>query len=58
MTWQNNLIEFSINKQVGKCPVCKSDKVNVTEHKNGERMSITFKCENCGSSDHFDGTTK
>lgn len=55
MNWINNLITYTDSGQVGKCPECNSDSVKVVETKHGLRKSITFICEKCGSSNHFDG---
>lgn len=55
MTWMNNLILYHDTGNAGKCPKCKSEEIEVTKHNHGSRTSVTFKCEKCGSSDHFDG---
>lgn len=58
MTWVNNLISYCDTGKTGKCPKCGCEKIKVTKHKNGGKNSLTFMCENCGSSDHFDGVTE
>jgi transcription elongation factor Elf1 len=55
MDWIKNLISYSDSKSAGKCPVCGHDKIKVTEHVHGNRKSLTFICESCSASDHFDG---
>ena len=55
MKWLNNLISYCKTGEMGKCPECKSSEIEVTEHINGERKSLTFHCEHCGASNHFDG---
>lgn len=55
MDWIKNLISYSDSKAPGKCPVCGHDSVKVSEYIHGSRKSLTFVCENCNSSDHFDG---
>ena len=54
MLWLDNLIVYIKSGKIGKCPKCKSEKVTVAKYKHGERESITFKCEECGSFAHFD----
>ena len=55
MNWINNLISYSDTKDTGKCPSCGSKDIGVHEYVNGNRKSLTFVCNNCNSSDHFDG---
>lgn len=55
--WISNLIAYSKDKTIEKCPYCSSDKVDVKEH-GTSRRSLTFTCENCGKTEHFDGTIK
>lgn len=57
MNWIKNLISYSESSVIGNCPVCGSNAVEVTNHTNGDRQSVTFQCRNCGSTDHFDGVT-
>ena len=58
MTWIDCLLEYVDYNTVGKCPFCGSERVQVTEHVNGKRKSVTFLCEQCKKSDHFDGVDK
>ncbi|MBQ9249767.1 MAG: hypothetical protein IJ179_05320 [Oscillospiraceae bacterium] len=53
--WENNVVSFAEKHDAGTCPKCGSTDVNVQEHRNGSRYSITFHCMSCGSWDHFDG---
>ena len=53
--WIKNLLKYTDTGKVGNCPKCNSSQVTVTEHKHGNRKSISFFCEECGSADHFDG---
>lgn len=53
--WISNLIEYEKNKKVLGCPYCASHNIKVLEHE-GKRKSVTFICENCGKSEHFDKT--
>ena len=55
MGWIKNLISYCDSHDVGKCPACGHDNVEVTEHVHGNRKSLTFVCKDCKSSDHFDG---
>lgn len=55
MEWTKNLISFCDSKDAGKCPKCKKDGVQVTEHQYGNRKSLTFYCKDCKASIHFDG---
>ncbi len=57
MNWINNLLEYTKHGKSGKCPFCGSEKVDVIEHVFGERKSLTFICNDCKKSDHFDGQT-
>lgn len=57
MDWVQNLISYCDSSNLGKCPVCGSAYVDVLEHENGERKSVTFICRNCKAADHFDGVT-
>lgn len=52
--WIQNLISYSKNKTIDKCPYCGSSNVEVTEHE-GIRKSVTFLCNDCKKTDHFDG---
>ena len=54
MKWIENVILYSDTKKAGNCPKCKSDNIEVTEHINGNRKSITFVCKDCGDTAHFD----
>ena len=53
--WTKNLLQYSENKNPGKCPVCGSTDVNVEEHHFGRRASLTFRCCSCKATEHFDG---
>ena len=55
--WIPNLIAYTKDKSIEKCPYCSSNQVDVTEHES-IRKSITFTCKLCGKSEHFDGTTE
>lgn len=55
MDWIKNLISYSESNDAGKCPSCGNKNIEVTEHLNGKRKSLTFVCKDCKSSDHFDG---
>lgn len=55
MDWIQNLISYCETSDPGKCPVCGSENVNVMQHENGERKSVTFVCGKCNATDHFDG---
>lgn len=55
MDWTKNLILYCDTKKPGKCPKCKSESIEVTEHKSKIRTSWTFVCKNCGASEHVDG---
>ena len=55
MVWEKNLILYHDTGSSGKCPKCKSEKVNIIKHSHGLRNSITFECKMCGSAEHFDG---
>lgn len=57
MSWIDNLIKYNRSGQAGKCPKCGDENVTATEHKNGNRLSITFECKKCKAFEHFDGTT-
>lgn len=57
MDWVKNLISYSNSKNVGKCPKCNGENIEVTEHEHGNRKSLTFVCKDCKSSNHFDGLT-
>ena len=52
--WTKNAILYCETKKAGACPYCKSEKVEVTEHKGGHRTSVTFQCKDCGKWAHFD----
>ena len=56
--WENNVLKYIEEKQVGLCPECGSDNIKVEEHHRGTRRSISFICGSCGSGDHFDGFTE
>ena len=47
MSWIDNLIKYNRSGQAGKCPKCGDENVTATEHKNGNRLSITFECKKC-----------
>lgn len=53
--WIANLLSYEKDGEKGKCPACGSTNIKV-EESGDKRRSVTFTCENCGSSDHFDGT--
>jgi len=53
--WEKNAVGYNKHKQAGLCPKCGSDNVSVEENRNGQRQSISFLCNECGSGDHFDG---
>lgn len=53
-TWTDNLIQFNKTKSPGNCPICNSNHVKAEEYHEG-RYSVTLRCEDCGSWDHFDG---
>ena len=53
--WENNVVRYCKDKTIIPCPDCGSKDVQVMEHSNGKRRSITFECPKCGSWDHFDG---
>ena len=53
--WEKNVLLFGETGQPGRCPDCGSDRVRVEEFKEGHHYSISFLCEACKSSDHFDG---
>lgn len=55
--WMPNLIAYTKDKTIKECPYCMSTNVAVQEHET-KRKSITFVCNNCGKSEHFDGTIK
>lgn len=55
MKWVNNLVAYSKTGNAGKCPECQSREIAITKHVNGARQSLTFRCEDCGASNHFDG---
>lgn len=57
MNWTKNLISFIKNNDAGECPKCNSRKLEATEHLHGNRKSLTFACEVCKASIHFDGVT-
>ena len=54
MNWTENAILYCDSKNVGKCPKCNSDKIEVTEHKFEHRKSLTLECKDCGAFAHFD----
>ena len=58
MNWTNNLISYCDSGDVGKCPACNSKNIKVSEHIHGQRKSLTFICNDCKSSVHFDGMAK
>lgn len=58
MDWMKNLISYYENQMAGKCPGCGSRHVEVMEHKNGKRKSVTFVCKECCASEHFDGISE
>lgn len=53
--WENNAVKYYKTHDPGVCPNCGSNNVEVTEHKNGTRYSITIMCKDCGNGDHLDG---
>lgn len=55
MKWKKNVISYFKTGTVEKCPVCGAGNVDITVHENGTRKSITFLCQNCKGSGHFDG---
>lgn len=57
MNWMANLIMYCESGKAGECPLCKSKKIEVTEHIHGKRRSLSFLCAECKASDHFDGCT-
>ena len=54
MDWIKNLILYCDTKNAGKCPKCQSKNIEITEHPNGKRKSVTFVCKDCGAFAHFD----
>lgn len=56
-SWTVNLIEYCKNKTLGVCPKCGSSEIEVKILDIG-RVSITFLCNRCKSSAHFDGVHK
>ena len=57
MKWIDNLVLYCDSKRTGSCPVCGSDRIEVTEHTHGHRRSLSFYCRDCKSADHFDGVS-
>ena len=57
MGWIDNLISYCDSSDPGKCPMCGSENMEVLKHINEKRESITFRCNTCGATDHFDGMT-
>lgn len=55
--WVANLLLYEKTGEAGKCPYCSSDEVKSEIHNYGRR-SVTFQCEKCGKSEHFDGITE
>ena len=53
--WEINANDYFLSGTNGKCPNCKSDQVEASLTERGKRISLTFICKSCGSSDHFDG---
>lgn len=53
--WTNFLLQYCDENKTGKCPVCGKTNVEVQEHINGNRKSLTFSCKDCKASAHFDG---
>ena len=53
--WEKNALLLAEKQEKGTCPKCGSVNVDVQEHRNGTRYSVTFRCMDCGSGDHFDG---
>ena len=53
--WLDNLLSYEKQQIKGNCPCCNSSKVKVEEVTHNKRKSISFTCEDCHSSDHFDG---
>lgn len=58
MDWIKNVISYYESGDAGECPVCGSRNVEVMEHKNGKRKSVTFVCKDCRVSEHFDGISE
>ena len=58
MDWIKNVISYYESGAVGKCPLCGSLNVEVMEHENGKRKSVTFLCKDCRASEHFDGISE
>lgn len=54
--WINNIILYCDSAVPGNCPMCGSQNVQVTTHITS-RISLSFTCNTCGASDHFDGVT-
>lgn len=54
-TWVDVALDYFDNNVVPVCPVCGSTGVSVSEEKNGNRFSVDFLCEKCGSAEHLDG---
>ena len=58
MDWIKNVISYYESGDAGECPVCGNRNVEVMEHKNGKRKSVTFVCKDCHASEHFDGVSE
>lgn len=56
--WLNNLLSYDQEQNKGNCPCCNSSKVKVEETTHNNRKSISFICEDCQATDHFDGFTE
>ncbi len=56
--WDKSVVEYAETNKVSRCPYCDSDQVKVEEHKGKFRDSISFLCENCKKSAHYDGRLK
>ena len=53
--WMVFLLQYCKENKIGKCPVCGKTKMEVQEHINGNRKSLTFSCKDCKATTHFDG---
>ena len=53
--WEINAVQLIENNNTGVCPDCGSSDIKVEEFVFGRRKSVSFLCNKCGSSDHFDG---
>lgn len=53
--WERNVVTYETDRTVSNCPYCGYEDVEVQEHRNGNRKSLSFFCPKCGKGDHFDG---